>query len=137
MVNDNSRNILVISAHPDDLELGASFAVMKYVRDGYDVYSVLVTDGERGGDAAVRIREAEEAAKILGIKDIFRLKCPDTNLPKESELIEKLESFYYKYLPEVVITHTTKERHQDHVQVSNASRIAFRKSSTIIMYRSV
>ncbi|MCX6709422.1 MAG: PIG-L family deacetylase [Candidatus Woesearchaeota archaeon] len=134
---EKRKKVIAISAHPDDLEIGASFAVMNYVREGYEVYSILVTDGDKGGDSAVRIREAEEAAKVLGIKDIFRLKCPDTNLPKESKLIEKLESFYYKYLPEVVITHTTKERHKDHVQVSNASRIAFRKSSTIIMFRSV
>ena len=131
------QTIIAVGAHPDDLEIGASFAVMNYIREKYEVYSILVTDGDKGGDSAVRIREAEEAAKVLGIQDIFRLKCPDTDLPKESELINLLEPYYYKYLPDVVITHTAKERHQDHVQVSNASRIAFRKSSTIIMFRSV
>jgi LmbE family N-acetylglucosaminyl deacetylase len=137
MVSDNSRNILVISAHPDDLELGASFALMKYVRDGYDVYSVLVTDGEKGGDSNLRIKESEEAAKILGIKDIFRLKFSDANLPGESELVRALEPLYYKYSPEVVITHSSNDRHQDHVQTANASRIAFRKALSIIMYRSI
>ena len=137
MTDQTGKRVLTVSAHPDDLEIGASFAVMNYIREGYDVYSILVTDGNKGGDSAVRVNEAEEAAKVLGIADIFRLKCPDTDLPKESELINLLEPYYYKYLPNVVITHNGKERHQDHLQVSNASRIAFRKSPSIIMFRSV
>jgi LmbE family N-acetylglucosaminyl deacetylase len=136
-IKNVSKNVLIVSAHPDDLEIGASFAIMNYVREGYDVYSILVTDGDAGGDAAIRIREAEEASKILGIKDIFRLKYTDTFLPKDGELIKNLEFFYSKYLPEVVITHTANERHQDHVQVSTISRIAFRKAPTIVMFRSM
>lgn len=134
---NKTKNVLVISAHPDDLEIGASLAIMNYVRMGYNVYSVLATDGGKGGNPSARIKEAEEASKILGIKDIFRLKYTDTSLPKEKTLVAKLETFYYKYFPEVVITHTALDRHQDHVQVSTATRIAFRKAPNIVLFRSM
>jgi len=37
---------------------------LHYVREKYDIYPLLVTDGEKGGDAKVRIKEAEAAYRV-------------------------------------------------------------------------
>jgi LmbE family N-acetylglucosaminyl deacetylase len=134
MTNEISKRVLAISAHPDDFEIASSFAVMKYQNEGYDIYSILITDGEKGGDPKRRIKEAENAGKMLGIMDIERLRFQDTNIPEDGRLIADLEELYSKYHPEVILTHSQNDRHQDHIKVSGASTIAFRKATTILLY---
>jgi LmbE family N-acetylglucosaminyl deacetylase len=68
--------VLVMSAHPDDLEFGAAGSVARWVDEGAEATLVLVTDGSTGtndpalaGARLSEIRHAEtmEAADILGI----------------------------------------------------------------------
>ena len=62
-------DILVFGAHPDDAELGAGATIAKATAKGKKVGIVDLTRGELGtrGSVEIRDKEAENAARILGI----------------------------------------------------------------------
>lgn len=62
-------DLMVMTVHPDDAELGAGGTVAKYVAEGKTVGIVDLTRGELGtrGTAETRAQEAAAAAAILGV----------------------------------------------------------------------
>ena len=81
-----SHNIVIISAHPDDMEIGMGGTVAKLVESMAVITSVVVTNGGRSSNpfalteqrmAEVRREEALRAACVLGIKDVIFCGEPD------------------------------------------------------------
>ena len=78
--------VLVITAHPDDVDFGAAGTIAQWTDADLEVSYCIVTDGEAGGsdrsvsraDMAV-IRQAEQtaAAKQVGVHDLHFLGYPD------------------------------------------------------------
>ncbi|OOG73652.1 bacillithiol biosynthesis deacetylase BshB1 [Algoriphagus sp. A40] len=109
-------DILVLAAHPDDAELGCSGTIAAHVAKGYKVGIVDFTQGEMGtrGTPETRLKEAEDAAKILGLvarenmgfKDIY-FKDDDFH---QHELIRVIR----KYQPDIVLANAISDRHPDH-----------------------
>jgi LmbE family N-acetylglucosaminyl deacetylase len=78
--------ILVIAAHPDDVDFGAAGTVARWTDAGIDVSYCIVTNGDAGGsdrsvprDEMAVLRQAEQtaAAKQVGVHDIHFLGYPD------------------------------------------------------------
>ena len=76
--------VLAVGCHPDDLEIACSGTLRKYVEQGADVYMCHVANGCHGHvviepDALkeIRTREAEEAGRIIGAKQVFNLDVND------------------------------------------------------------
>lgn len=107
--------ILVVVAHPDDIEAHCAGTVARLVERGEQVRYVLVTSGNRGTDdpgvSAEEIasrREAEQraAARIVGVNDIRFLGYDDSDLmfhtpPLRKELTEVIRA----ERPRTIITH--------------------------------
>lgn len=81
--------ILIIVAHPDDIEFGVGGSVAMWTDAGDEVSYVIVTDGSAGSNAKdadlgalVRQRELEqlEAAGIVGVRDVRFLGYKDGEL---------------------------------------------------------
>ncbi len=108
------KTILVVQAHPDDAEFHIGGSVAKWSSEGYEVYYVVVTDGSKGTYdpkmdpeklAEIRKREEREAAKILGVKDVFFLGYKDGELILPSlELREKIIRLIRKLGADIVCT---------------------------------
>lgn len=109
-------DLLVITVHPDDAELGAGGTIAKYVAAGKKVGIVDLTRGELGtrGTAETRDREANDAAAILGltVRDNLALRDGFFNNSEEDKLavIQAIRS----YQPEIIITNAITDRHPDH-----------------------
>jgi LmbE family N-acetylglucosaminyl deacetylase len=78
--------ILVITAHPDDVDFGAGGTIATWTSEGHEVIYCLVTDGQAGGsdntitrDEMARIRRKEQtaAANVLGVTELHWLGFPD------------------------------------------------------------
>jgi len=61
------KTLLVVSAHPDDMEFGCSGTVYKLINKGYEAILVVATNGESGFKQApkprkerIKIREEEQ-----------------------------------------------------------------------------
>ena len=77
MLDDSEiQRILVIAAHPDDVDFGAAGTVATWTDAGIEVIYCIVTDGDAGGHdrsvpraemAALRRAEQTAAAKQVGV----------------------------------------------------------------------
>ncbi|MBN2095313.1 MAG: PIG-L family deacetylase [Candidatus Aenigmarchaeota archaeon] len=128
--------VVVIGAHPDDFEIGAGMRIIHHIRKGDYVVGVLCTDGERGGDPQIRLKEAESSAKSLGLAKLHCFHLPDANLLDLIAVKDMLEKIIEMEKPDVVYTHFRKDTHQDHRTVSKASSIACRRVPVILNYKS-
>jgi LmbE family N-acetylglucosaminyl deacetylase len=81
-----SRIVLIVSAHPDDMEIGMGGTVAKLADGQAAITSVVVTDGGRAANpfawseqqmADVRREEALRASPVLGVKEVLFLNEPD------------------------------------------------------------
>ncbi len=104
---------MVIMAHPDDAEFLCSGTVAKWCAEGWDVYYVVATGGDKGTHdptmhpeklAAIREEEQREACRVLGVKECILLGYPDGFTVDDQELRGQIVALLRKYRPEVVIT---------------------------------
>ena len=77
------KKLIVFAAHPDDETIGCGGTIKKLSQNGCEVIVVFATTGNTGIDQSrsyekniksIRLKEANSAAKILGIKKIISWK---------------------------------------------------------------
>lgn len=109
-------DILCITAHPDDVEIGMGGTVLKHVAQGHTVGLVELTGGELGtrGSAEIRKQEATAAAKLLGVKFRYQLGLRDAFFRKDEESLLKVVVALRRHRPRVVLTNAIHDRHPDH-----------------------
>jgi bacillithiol biosynthesis deacetylase BshB1 len=111
---------LAFGAHPDDVELFAGGTLAKLSAQGYATGIVDMTRGELGtrGSAAIRAREAKQAASALGIAVRENLGLTDGDVRPTTEAREEVIRVLRKYRPTLVLAHYWEDRHPDHVNTS-------------------
>ena len=127
-------NVLAIGAHPDDIEYGCGGMLMKYVEKGHSVYLFVATEGSLGGDGAVRRREQEDAALIMGVSGVFWGEYTDTEVPLNRELIARLERVIREVQPRMIFVHHPDDTHQDHRHLAQGTTSATRYVPNFLYY---
>ena len=109
-------DILVLSAHPDDAELGCGGTIAKHVAMGHKVGLVDFTRGELGtrGTPETRAIEAANAARILGVEVRDNLGLKDGFFQNDPEHQLKVVQAVRKYRPDIVLCNAVYDRHIDH-----------------------
>ncbi len=106
------ESVLVIAAHPDDIEFTCAGTVARWVLQGTRACYVLCTSGEVGiADLSlskarvteIREQEARQAAAVAGVTDVVFLREPDGLLSATLELRKKLVREIRRFKPEVVM----------------------------------
>ena len=104
--------VMVIMAHPDDIEFSCAGTVARWVKGGAEVSYVLVTSGDVGiADLSIRredamaIREQEQraAADVIGVKEVVFFREPDGMVENTMDLRKRLVREIRRFRPEVVI----------------------------------
>lgn len=127
-------NVLALGAHPDDIEYGCGGMLAKYAQRGHGVYLFVATDGALGGDPAVRVREQEDAARLLGAKEVFWGDYRDTELPLDRALILRLEDVIRQVEPRMIFVHSPDDTHQDHRNLARGAMSATRYVPNFLFY---
>ena len=109
-------DILAFGAHPDDIELGCGATIAKEVSLGKKVGIVDLTRGELGtrGSAELRIIEANNAAKILGVSVRENLGFADGFFTNDKKHQLEIIKLIRKYRPDIVLCNAIVDRHIDH-----------------------
>ncbi|QDU39184.1 Mycothiol S-conjugate amidase [Maioricimonas rarisocia] len=99
-------DVIAVGAHPDDVEIAVGGTLASLVRQGYRVGIVDLTDGEPtpaspGPD--VRLAEAAEAARILGVQVRVTLDLPNRRLFDSFESRVELAKVFRRYRPKIVM----------------------------------
>lgn len=107
--------VLVIVAHPDDIEAHCAGTIARLVERGEQVNYILVTSGNRGthdpavtAEAISARREAEQlaAARIVGVECVRFLRYDDSDLIFQMpRLREELTAIIRQERPRAIITH--------------------------------
>ena len=109
-------DILVFGAHPDDVELSCSGAILIEKNKGKKIGIVDLTRGELGtrGTAATRKDEAKNAASVMQIDIRENLEMADGFFKNDEEHQRKVITTLRKYQPEIVLCNAPADRHPDH-----------------------
>jgi N-acetylglucosamine malate deacetylase 1 len=109
-------DMLVIAAHPDDVELTCGGAVIKMVDAGYKVGVLDLTLGESGtrGSVALRQKESACASKVMGIVHRENLALPDAGVENRRDYKLKLAQRIRTLDPQTVVLPYWEGRHPDH-----------------------
>jgi mycothiol S-conjugate amidase len=146
-----SNTFLALHAHPDDESSKGAATVAKYVVQGEHAVLVTATGGEAGDIlnpaldrpevsnnlAAVRARELEAAANIIGFDDVVMLGYRDSGMPDSDanghpdafcrqpfdDVLENLVTIVRRVKPEVVLGYDAHEfyPHPDHLLIHELS----------------
>jgi len=119
-----SPRVLIVGAHPDDMEIGMGGLVAKLAETA-TITSVVVTNGGRASNpfgwteqrmAEVRRAEALAAAAVLGVKDLVFLDEPDAAEKVDLTAVKlKLTEIIRRVCPtEVYTLHPEHDRHRAH-----------------------
>ena len=103
--------MLVVAAHPDDVDFGAAGTVASWTSTGIAVTYCICTSGEASGDAdrdateMARTREAEQraAAAQVGVTDVVFLGYPDGELTASLELRRDISRVIRRVRPDRVL----------------------------------
>jgi LmbE family N-acetylglucosaminyl deacetylase len=129
-----SKVVLAVGAHPDDIELGSGGTLYKAVQAGARVIALYMTRGGKTTDTNVRMRESTEAMNVLGVKEIHFENFPDTEIPDSFEAVNCLEQYAIKYQPDIVLTHSINDTHQDHRTIGWLAMSSFRNIPKILAF---
>jgi LmbE family N-acetylglucosaminyl deacetylase len=125
-----TERILVVVAHPDDVDFWAGGTIACWTSAGIRVTYCVLTDGDSGGfdpgvprSAIPGIRRAEQeaAAAVLGVSDVGFLGRPDGRLEPSYALRRDISRVIRQVRPERVLTWTPEwswrrfhRNHPDH-----------------------
>jgi LmbE family N-acetylglucosaminyl deacetylase len=123
--------ILAFGAHPDDIEFGCGGVIARETQAGNAAHFVVGSRGESAtnGTPAWRVKEAREAARLLGATIEFVDLGGDAHFEVRVAFAVKLAAIIRRVRPQIVLAPTpVEDQHPDHVVLSrlvrNAARLA-------------
>ena len=122
------NKILIVDAHPDDEVLGCGGTIAKYTKKGVRVYCLFLGRGKTSRFGAgnnpngikkeqtVLEKEAQKAARILGISQIIFKDFPDQKYDTVPflEIVKTIERIKNKIKPDIIFTHYFGDLNLDH-----------------------
>lgn len=127
--------VLVISPHPDDEVLGCGGTIARLSQEGHEVVIAIVTRGWEPLFPTQQVEqvrgEAQDAARVLGAKDLRFLELPVTKLAlmAEHELNGAISSLFDQVQPQWAFIPFRSDVHEDHRQIFDACLVATRPQS--------
>ena len=130
------KRILAVGAHPDDIELGCSGSLLRFMQEGAEVDIVVCRDDNVPKPSVWRdrdkmITEYKKSEELFGIKFNI-LKNPITTEGRpvfewNSTFVKMMDDIINKADYDLVITHSPGDYHQDHVNTFNVVNSALRR----------
>ncbi len=119
-------DLLAIAAHRDDVELTCGGTLIRAIDQGYTAGILDLTAGETGtrGSADLRAREADEAARVMGVAERRNAGLPDAHLANTDAMRRVVVEAIRHFQPRTVILPFPVGRHPDHRVASDLARDA-------------
>jgi LmbE family N-acetylglucosaminyl deacetylase len=132
--------VLMVMAHPDDVDFAAAGSVATWTDAGVEVAYCIATDGEAGGSdrsmsrsemAAIRRDEQRAAAAEVGVTQVTFLGFPDGRLTPSLELRRGVSRVIRQFRPDRVVAQSPERSwarvyasHPDHLAAGEAAACA-------------
>ncbi len=134
--------VLVVTAHPDDVDFGAGGTIAQWTAKGIEVAYCIATNGDQGGEdpdlprdqmPVIRQKEQRDAGKILGVTDIEFLNYRDGWLEPTIELRKKIVRAIRRVKPDRMIIQSP-ERNLDRLGASHPDHMAAGEAAIQAVY---
>jgi LmbE family N-acetylglucosaminyl deacetylase len=134
--------VLVITAHPDDVDFGVAGSVATWTDAGIDVTYCVVTDGDAGGSdrsisgaemAEIRRAEQTAAAKVVGVDDLVFLGYPDGRVQPTLDLRRDLSRVIRQVRPQRVVGQSP-DRNYERIYASHPDHLAAGEAALCAVY---
>src|SRR5439155_11653012 len=142
LADEEIERILVVTAHPDDVDFGVAGSVATWTDRGIDVSYCVVTDGDAGGFdpdvprseiPAIRRAEQTAAAKIVGVTDLHFLGHPDGRLVASIELRRDIARVIRIVRPQRVVCQSP-DRNYQRIYASHPDHLAAGETALCAVY---
>jgi LmbE family N-acetylglucosaminyl deacetylase len=136
------ERVLVVVAHPDDIDFGGAGTVAGWTKAGLEVQYCIVTDGQAGGFEpdrdraeipAVRRAEQTAAAEQVGVRDLHFLGYTDGALEPTLALVRDISRVIRAVRPQRLLTQSP-ERVWSRLQVSHPDHLAAAEATVQAFY---
>ena len=136
------ERVLVVTAHPDDLDFGAAGTIAQWTAKGIEVSYCICTNGDQGGEdpsvpradmPKIRQREQIEAGKVLGVTNIEFLNHRDGWLVPTIELRKQIVREIRKTKPQRMLIQSP-ERNWDRLFYSHPDHMAAGEAAIQAVY---
>jgi LmbE family N-acetylglucosaminyl deacetylase len=127
------KRVLMVGAHPDDIELGAG-ALLHHILPVSDVLCVTLSDNQKNPQLKNIVSELYDSMAVLGVpKDKVAVEQFTTReFPAaRQEILEYLLKLRGEFRPEVVFVHSKQDIHQDHNVVTDEALRAYRGTTVL------
>lgn len=139
---DQIERLLVVMAHPDDVDFGSAGTIATLTAQGVPVTYCLVTDGDAGGFdhsvsraemASMRRKEQTAAAAVVGVHDLIFLGHPDGRVVADLALRRDISRVIRQVRPTVVLGQSP-ERNYDRIFASHPDHLATGEATMCAVY---
>ena len=137
LADDEVERVLVVTAHPDDVDFGAAGSVARWTEAGAEVEYCVVTDGDAGGFdpdvprsdiPGIRQGEQRAAAEAIGVDEVHFLGYPDGRLEVSLDLRRDISRVIRLVRPRRVLVQapvrtldSMYRNHPDHIAAGEAA----------------
>ncbi len=115
------KNIIVVSAHPDDEVIGAGGTLLKHRANGDKIHWLIITNvfedkGFSKERVESRAKEIEKVAGLFGMSSVHQLNYPTMMLSSSSLLtmVPEISAVFNEVKPEIVYCVNRSDAHSDH-----------------------
>jgi LmbE family N-acetylglucosaminyl deacetylase len=127
-MNFFGKRVLLLGAHPDDIELGCG-ALLHHIVKQTDVLCVTLSDNQKNPDLKNVKNEHFEAMAVLGVPREKIVLGPFTTRifpDARQEILEYFLKFRKEFKPDLIFVHSKQDMHQDHNTMTEEALRAFR-----------
>jgi len=122
-------NILALSPHTDDVELGAGASLSRWKAEGHTILSVAFSTGSpMGGSSSA---EFMAACAVLGVEGRLLAHRSSHFFDTRQDILGEMERLRDEFNPDLVLVHATGDKHQDHEVVTTEALRAFKTCSIL------
>jgi LmbE family N-acetylglucosaminyl deacetylase len=132
------EKVLVVASHPDDEIIGVGGALRKHVKNGDEVYVLILGDGKTSrqnkyevmddSTKTLSMSETTNALKVLGITNLYHEYLPDNKFDQLTllDIVKLVTRYIEKVSPSIIYTHHSGDLNIDHQLTAEAVIIATR-----------
>jgi len=127
-MNFYGKRVLLLGAHPDDIELGCG-ALLHHIVKETDVLCVTLSDNQKNLDLKNVKEEHYVSMAILGVPKEQIVFGPFTTRvfpDSRQEILEYFLKLRKDFQPDLIFVHSKQDIHQDHLTMTDEALRAFR-----------
>jgi LmbE family N-acetylglucosaminyl deacetylase len=127
-VNFFGKRVLLLGAHPDDIELGCG-ALLHHIVKQTEILCVTLSDNQKNPDLRNVKAEHYEAMAVLGVRQEKIMLGPFATRvfpDARQEILEYFLQLRRDFNPDLIFVHSKQDIHQDHLTMTDEALRAFR-----------